>query len=108
MNKMINILLVDDRPEGLVTLEAVLNNAEYNLVKASSGQEALAQVLTKDFAVILLDVQMPEMDGFETATILKQREKSRNTPIIFMAANNKADHYISVGYSIGAVDYILK
>lgn len=106
--KKINILLVDDRPEGLVTLEAVLNNPEYNLVKAASGQEALANVLTKDFAVILMDVQMPEMDGFETASIIKQREKSRNTPIIFMTANSKADHYISIGYSVGAVDYILK
>ena len=106
--KKINILLVDDRTEGLVTLEAVLNNPEYNLVKAASGQEALAHVLTKDFAVILMDVQMPEMDGFETASIIKQREKSKNTPIIFMTANSKADHYVSIGYSVGAVDYILK
>lgn len=106
--RKINILLVDDRAEGLVTLEAVLNSPEYNLVKAASGQEALAHVLTKDFAVILMDVQMPEMDGFETASIIKQREKSRNTPIIFMTANSKADHYVSIGYSVGAVDYILK
>ncbi len=106
--KKINILLVDDRPEGLVTLEAVLNDPEYNLVKAASGQEALAHVLTKDFAVILMDVQMPDMDGFETAAIIKQREKSKNTPIIFMSANNKADHYVSIGYSVGAVDYMLK
>ncbi len=106
--RKINILLVDDRSEGLVTLEAVLNSPEYNLVKATSGQEALAHVLTKDFAVILMDVQMPEMDGFETASIIKQREKSKNTPIIFMTANSKADHYVSIGYSVGAVDYILK
>lgn len=106
--KKINILLVDDRPDGLVTLGAVLDHPEYNLVKAQSGREALAQLLEKDFAVILMDVQMPDMDGFETATIIKQREKSKNIPIIFMTANSKADHYISIGYSVGAVDYVLK
>lgn len=103
-----NILLVDDRPEGLVSLEAVLKCPEYNLITASSGQEALAQVFVNDFAVILMDVQMPEMDGFETTSIIKQREKSKNIPIIFMTANNKADQYISIGYSVGAVDYVLK
>lgn len=104
----INILLVDDRPEGLVTLASVLDDPEYNLITADSGQKALAQVLHNDFAVILMDVQMPEMDGFETTAIIKQRERSKNIPIIFMTANNKADHYISIGYSVGAVDYILK
>jgi PAS domain S-box-containing protein len=106
--KKVNILLVDDRPEGLVSLEAVLSNPDYNLVKASSGQEALAEVLAKDFAVILMDVQMPDMDGFETVSIIKHREKSKNIPVIFMTANNKAAHYVSTGYSIGAVDYMLK
>ncbi|MGZ5278714.1 MAG: response regulator [Pseudobdellovibrionaceae bacterium] len=104
----VNILLVDDRPEGLVTLEAVLDSPEYNLVKANSGSEALRHVLANDFAVILMDVQMPEMDGFETATIIKQREKSRNIPIIFLTAINKADQYVTRGYSLGAVDYMFK
>ncbi|MEK6556494.1 MAG: response regulator, partial [Bdellovibrionota bacterium] len=108
MTQLVNVLLVDDRPEGLIALEAVLADPEINLIKAASGQEALAQILSHDFAVILLDVQMPEMDGFETASIIKQRERSRNIPIIFMTANNKADHYISTGYSVGAVDYVLK
>lgn len=108
MNSKINILLVDDRPEGLVTLEAVLDNPDYNLVKAGSGKEALAKVLMHEFALILMDVQMPEMDGFETAAIIKQREKSRDIPIIFITAINKADHFVSTGYSVGAVDYLFK
>ncbi len=103
-----NILLVDDRPEGLVSLESVLKCPEYNLITASSGQEALAQVFINDFAVILMDVQMPDMDGFEATSIIKQREKSKNIPIIFMTANNRAEQYISIGYSVGAVDYVLK
>ncbi len=108
MNNKVNILLVDDRPEGLVTLEAVLDSPEYNLVTAGSGSEALRHVLAHDFAVILMDVQMPDMDGFETATIIKQREKSRNIPIIFLTAINRAEEYIFRGYSLGAVDYVLK
>lgn len=107
MNK-VNILLVDDRPEGLISLEAVLNDSQYNLIKANSGQEALAQVLKNDFAVILMDVQMPEMDGIETTTIIKQREKSKNIPVIFMTANNVSEQNIIKGYSVGAVDYVLK
>ena len=108
MRKKVNILLVDDRPEGIVTLEAVLDNPEYNLVVANSGREALAHVLHQEFAVILMDVQMPEMDGFETATLIKQREKSKNIPIIFLTAINKTDQYVSRGYELGGVDYIFK
>lgn len=108
MKQKVNILLVDDRPEGIVTLEAVLNSPEYNLIKASSGREALSHVLTYDFAVILMDVQMPEMDGFETATLIKQREKSKNIPIIFLTAINKADVYVNKGYTLGGVDYLFK
>ena len=107
MNK-VNILVVDDRPEGIVTLEAVLTNPEYNLVVANSGREALSHVLNQEFAVILMDVQMPEMDGFETATLIKQREKSKNIPIIFLTAINKTDQYVSRGYELGGVDYIFK
>lgn len=108
MKNKVNILLVDDRPDGIVTLEAVLANPEYNLVVANSGREALSHILNQEFAVILMDVQMPEMDGFETATLIKQREKSKNIPIIFLTAINKTDRYVSRGYELGGVDYIFK
>jgi len=104
----INILLVDDRSDGLVTLEAVLASPEYNLVKAASGREALSCLLDGDFAVILLDVQMPEMDGFETAAILKQREKCKYIPIIFVTAIFKDPFLVFKGYEAGAVDYLFK
>ena len=108
MTKKVNILLVDDRPEGIVTLEAVLRDSEYNLVVAHSGREALAHVLNLDFAVILMDVQMPDMDGFETAALIKQRERSKNIPIIFLTANNRTEQNIFKGYESGGVDYIFK
>ncbi|HEX4926167.1 MAG TPA: response regulator [Bdellovibrionales bacterium] len=104
----VNILLVDDRPEGLLALEAVLNNPDYNLVKANSGEQALARVLEIDFAVILLDVQMPGMDGFETASLIKQRERSKDIPIIFVTAISKEAHFVYRGYEAGAVDYLFK
>ena len=85
-----NILLVDDRPENLIALEATLEPLGQRLVKARSGSEALRHVLTEDFALILLDVQMPGMDGFETAALIKEREKSRHIPIIFVTAINKS------------------
>jgi PAS domain S-box-containing protein len=103
-----NILLVDDRTENLVALEVILEPLVVNLVRARSGQEALRHLLTNEFALILLDVQMPVMDGFETAAVLKQRERSRNIPIIFVTAIDKEDRYITRGYSAGAVDYITK
>jgi len=103
-----NILVVDDRPDGLLALEAVLSCDQYNLFKASSGQEALRYALYNDFAVILLDVQMPEMDGFETAKLLRETNRSQYTPIIFVTAINKEVRYINQGYESGAVDYILK
>lgn len=104
----INILLVDDRVENLLALEAIIENEEYNLVKAFSGEEALKCLLKYDFAAILLDVQMPGMDGFATAKIIKAREKTKNIPILFITANNMDSEHIFTGYSLGAIDYILK
>ena len=102
------ILLVDDRPENLVALEAVLEPLGHTLVRANSGAEALKQVLLHDFAVILLDVQMPEMNGFEAAQLIKARERSRHVPIIFLTAISKEEEYVFQGYEAGAVDYLFK
>ncbi len=102
------ILLVDDRPENLIALEAILEPLGQPLTRANSGEEALRHVLTTDFAVILLDVQMPGLNGFETAQMIKSRERSRHTPIIFLTAINKEDRYVFEGYSVGAVDYMFK
>src|SRR5258706_2262 len=104
----INILLVDDRPAGLMALEAVLARPDYRLIKASSGQEALAHLLDREFAVILLDVQMPNMDGFETAALIKQRPPSKDIPILFVTAIHQDTPFVHEGYKVGAVDYIFK
>ncbi len=101
-----NILLVDDRPENLLLLEATLADLGQNLVKANSGAEALRQVLKQNFCVILLDVQMPILDGYETAALI--RERSRYTPIIFVTAVGNSDADAFRGYTAGAVDYVLK
>ena len=105
---MTNILLVDDRPENLLALEAILEPLEQNLLYAHSGEEALRQLLQHDVAVILLDVQMPGLDGFETAALIKQRERTRNVPIIFVTAISTQETHVFRGYSAGAVDYIFK
>jgi signal transduction histidine kinase len=102
----VNILLVDDTPANLVSLEAVLSDLGERLVKAHSGREALKQLLRDDFAVILMDVNMPVMDGFETASLIRQRARSEHTPIIFVTANSATETGRSKGYSLGAVDYI--
>ena len=104
----VSILLVDDRPENLLALEAILDPLGQVLVRAGSGPEALRQVLALDFAVMLLDVQMPGMNGFEVAEIIKSRERSRTIPIIFLSAISKEDAYVFKGYSMGAVDYVFK
>jgi signal transduction histidine kinase len=104
----VNILLVDDRAENLLALEAILEPLGQSLVRANSGPEALKQVLVNDFAVMLLDVQMPGMNGFEVAEIIKSRERSRTIPIIFLSAISKEDAYVFKGYSMGAVDYVFK
>ncbi len=102
-----NILLVDDRPDKLLALQSMLEDLNQNLVCVRSGNEALRQLLQDDFAVILLDVNMPGMDGFETASMIRQRQRSESTPIIFISAVNDTENHVSRGYSLGAVDYIL-
>jgi len=104
----INILLVDDKPENILSLEAVLDHPDYRLVRAGSGEEALARALEDDFAVILLDAHMPGLDGFETASLIRGRDKSKYTPIIFITAVSKDDREVRRGYALGAVDYIFK
>ncbi len=104
----VNILMVDDQPANLVALEAMLQGLGQNLVKAESCREALKWLLTDEFAVILLDVKMPEMDGFETATLIRERDKSRHTPILFLTAADKSQDHAVRGYAVGAVDYLVK
>ncbi len=108
MENLVKILVVDDRVEGVLAVQAVLDSPNYKIIIASSGAEALKHLLRDDFAVILLDVQMPLMNGFETAEIIKTREKSRDIPIIFMSAINQDEQYVYQGYKAGAVDYLLK
>jgi CheY-like chemotaxis protein len=107
-SKSPKILIVDDRPENLLALEAILQGLGHELVKAHSGEEALKRLLTEDFALILLDVQMPGMDGFETATHIKQRERTRDVPIVFLTAIDGEAHQAFRGYAAGAVDYLSK
>ena len=104
----VNILLVDDQPANLVALEAMLQGLGQNLIRAESGREALKRLLTHEFAVILLDVKMPEMDGFETAALIRQRDKSRHTPILFLTAADNSQNHAVRGYAVGAVDYLVK
>jgi len=102
------ILLVDDQQANLVALEAVLKDLGQDLVWAKSGQEALSLVFDRNFAVILLDVRMPDMDGFETAELIRKRQRSRDTPIIFITAADVSSDQIVRGYRVGAVDFISK
>jgi two-component system, sporulation sensor kinase E len=104
----VNILMVDDHPENLLALEAVLTSPNYNLISAHSGKEALKCMLQHDFAVILLDVQMPGLNGFDTAKLIKAREKTKNIPIIFITAISQEMEHVHQGYSVGAIDYIFK
>ena len=104
----VKILVVDDRPENLLALEGILEPLGQTLVRANSGPDALRCVLEWEFATILLDVQMPGMNGFEVAEIIKSRERSRTIPIIFLSAISKEDAYVFKGYSMGAVDYVFK
>jgi signal transduction histidine kinase/DNA-binding response OmpR family regulator len=103
-----NILIVDDEPANLLALEAILEPLKQKLVRAGSGKEALRHTLKDDYAVILLDVQMPEIDGFETAELLRKRARTRDVPIIFLTAISKDRKFVSRGYDVGAVDYLFK
>jgi PAS domain S-box-containing protein len=106
---MAAILLVDDRPQNLLALEAILEPLGHELVKAGSGEEALRLLLQRDgFAVILLDVQMPRLDGFETAALIKERERTRDIPIVFLTAISKDRQHVFRGYEVGAIDYVFK
>jgi signal transduction histidine kinase/DNA-binding response OmpR family regulator len=108
-NQKVNILMVDDNPSNLLALETILHAPDRNLVRASSGEEALRFLLDEDAAVILLDVHMPSISGLETAALIRGRERTRSVPIIFLTAYDSAgDSHISQGYSLGAVDYIIK
>ena len=107
-DKKYNILLVDDRLENLLTLEGILDAPDLNLVKATSGNEALGLLLEYNFAIALIDVQMPGMDGFETAEIMRSSDRTRHIPIIFITAINKQRKHIFQGYESGAVDYLYK
>src|SRR5690348_14706758 len=104
----VKILLVDDQQDNLLSASAVLESLGQDVILAESGREALRHLLDHDFAVILLDVMMPEMDGFETAALVRQRERSRLTPIIFLTALGRSDEHMRRGYDLGAVDYMTK
>ncbi len=103
----VSILIVDDRLDKLLAYEVMLAELNQNVVRARSGKDALRCLLQQDFAVILLDVNMPGMDGFETAALIRQRPRSETTPIIFISAVSDTENYVARGYSLGAVDYIL-
>src|SRR5215510_1421061 len=107
-DEKVSILLVDDHNENLLALEALLTDLGQNLVRAQSGIDALRLLLNQEFALIILDVDMPIINGFETAALIRDREKSRHTPIIFLTAINKTEQHVFKGYSLGAVDYLTK
>ncbi|HTF81708.1 MAG TPA: response regulator, partial [Cytophagales bacterium] len=105
----IKILLVDDREDNLFSIKTVLERDDYEFCTANSGKQALKILLKEyDFTLILMDVEMPELNGFETATLIYERDKLKHIPIIFITANNYSDEYVYQGYSSGAVDYIYK
>lgn len=104
----VNVLMVDDEPANLLALEAVLSDLNLNLIRAESGKDALRQVLKHDFAVILMDVRMPVMDGFEAAALIRSRTHSKETPIIFLTGLDPSQAQLFRGYEVGAVDYLVK
>src|SRR5436305_2369080 len=102
------VLMVDDHPPNLLALEAILDDPGYELVRALSGPEALDRLAGRDFAVVLLDLSMPGLDGFETARIVRRSERSRDTPIIFLTARDPSEFPVAEAYRLGAVDYLTK
>jgi CheY-like chemotaxis protein len=106
--RIARVLAVDDRKENLIALEAILQGLPLQMVSVTSGDDALKKLLTDDYAAILLDAQMPGMDGFQTAEHIKQRERTRHIPIIFLTAVDYDAHLAFRGYQAGAVDYITK
>ena len=104
----VNILLVDDKPQNLSVLESILDCPEYRLTKAQSAQEALVALFSTDFALIVLDVRMPDTSGLELARIIKERRRTRDIPIVFVTAHSSEDEHVLSGYSAGAVDYLTK
>ncbi|HEX7070879.1 MAG TPA: response regulator [Rhodothermales bacterium] len=107
-NAPANVLLVDDRRENLLALSAMLEDLGQTLVCATDGRQALRLLLEREFAVILLDVQMPELDGIATASLIRDRASTQHTPIIFVTAHDQHEREIERGYALGAVDYIMK
>ena len=108
MSERARILLVDDRPENLLALEAILSSLDQTLVRANSGEDALRALMKDDFALILLDAQMPGMDGFETAARIKRRQRTKDVPIVFLTAVDKDHHLAYRGYAAGGADYLTK
>lgn len=108
MSKDQNILIVDDHPENLVALEAILDDVDCTLLRANSGPEALSLLLKNDVALVLLDVQMPGMDGFEVAELMRKSNRTKMVPIIFVTAISKEAKYVARGYGVGAIDYMFK
>src|SRR5215212_4500464 len=107
--KPVKILAVDDREDNLFSIETILEKDDYRIVKANSGRAALKILLAhQDFTLILMDVQMPDMNGFETATLIYEREKLRHIPIIFITAHNQGEEKMYEGYKMGGVDFIYK
>src|SRR6187399_3113546 len=105
----VKILVVDDRADNLLSIEVILEKDNYTIVKANSGKAALKVLLNDhDFSLILMDVQMPELNGYETATIIYERDKLRSIPIVFITANNYDEDFMFRGYKMGGVDYIYK
>src|SRR6476620_8939100 len=104
----VNILIVDDEPRNLAVLESVLDDPSYRIVRATSGEEALLALMADEFAVLVLDVRMPGMTGFELAQMIKERKKTARIPIIFLTAYYNEDQHILTGYGSGAVDYLVK
>src|SRR5512147_433699 len=107
-NELINILIVDDEPKNLTVLETILDHPDYRLVRAESADDALLALLSEPFALLILDIRMPGMTGFELAEVIKQRKRTAHVPIIFLTAYYNEDQHIVEGYDSGAVDYLHK